>query len=61
MPKPRKASWGVFVSVLILLSTCLSASAQPPYNGKILGGYFEEWSIYCRIQHCHPATEWCCR
>ncbi len=32
--------------VLLLLAAACSASAQKPAQGKILGGYFEEWSIY---------------
>ena len=37
----------VFVSALLLLALCVSpASAQQKPQGKILGAYFEEWSIY---------------
>lgn len=42
----RKACQAVSLSVLALIASTFSASAQQPYGGKILGGYFEEWSIY---------------
>lgn len=32
--------------LLLLLANPVWTSAQEPYRGKILGGYFEEWSIY---------------
>ncbi len=41
-----KTCQAVSIYVLVLLASTLSASAQQPYQGKILGGYFEEWSIY---------------
>jgi chitinase len=34
------------MGVLLLLTIPICTSAQEPYRGKILGGYFEEWSIY---------------
>src|SRR3984885_1876051 len=37
---------GALLTVLSLVA-CISPSfAQKPSQGKILGGYFEEWSIY---------------
>jgi chitinase len=49
MPKQNllKASQAVAMGVLLLLlANPICTSAQAPYHGKILGGYFEEWSIY---------------
>lgn len=47
MPKHSllKARHAVFLSALFLASN-LGLSAQQGTQGKILGGYFEEWSIY---------------
>jgi chitinase len=41
-----KASQAVAMGVLLLLAIPFCTSAQEPYHGKILGGYFEEWGIY---------------
>lgn len=42
-----KASRAIVMGVLLLLlASAIGTSAQEPYHGKILGGYFEEWSIY---------------
>jgi hypothetical protein len=41
-----KASQAIVMGVLLLLASPVCTSAQEPYQGKILGGYFEEWSIY---------------
>ncbi|HZC44257.1 MAG TPA: glycosyl hydrolase family 18 protein [Acidobacteriaceae bacterium] len=42
-----KAGHAVAMGVLLLLlANPIWTSAQAPYHGKILGGYFEEWSIY---------------
>lgn len=41
-----KASQAIAMGVLLLLANSVCTSAQEPYRGKILGGYFEEWSIY---------------
>lgn len=40
------ACHGVVLASLTLLTSSLSASAQEDRHDKILGGYFEEWSIY---------------
>jgi hypothetical protein len=41
-----KAGKAVAAFALLLLASTLSAVAEREDNGKILGGYFEEWSIY---------------
>jgi hypothetical protein len=41
-----KASQAIAMGVLLLLANAVCTSAQEPYQGKILGGYFEEWGIY---------------
>ncbi len=41
-----RLSKAVAVIGSLLLAFTLSSSAQSPGGGKILGGYFEEWSIY---------------
>jgi chitinase len=40
------ASQAIAMGLLLLLASPVCTSAQEPYRGKILGGYFEEWSIY---------------
>jgi chitinase len=35
-----------FVLVLCLMASALSLRGQDRHDGKIMGGYFEEWSIY---------------
>jgi chitinase len=48
MSKQPLLRWSKTVAVMgcLLLAFTLSSSAQSPGGGKILGGYFEEWSIY---------------
>lgn len=48
MSKEPLLRWSKAVVVMgcLLLASTLSSSAQSPGGGKILGGYFEEWSIY---------------
>jgi chitinase len=41
-----KASQAIAMGVLLFLANAVCTSAQEPYHGKILGGYFEEWGIY---------------
>jgi chitinase len=44
-PLLRKAAAAASTGVLLLAST-ISLTAEEKNSGKILGGYFEEWSIY---------------
>ena len=48
MSKQPLLRWSKTVAVIgsLLLASTVSSSAQSPSGGKILGGYFEEWSIY---------------
>jgi chitinase len=43
LPKALKT---ISTIVLLVLTCTCSAFAQSPEHGKIIGGYFEEWSIY---------------
>jgi chitinase len=36
----------LLITALVLVCCLRPTVAQEPYHGKILGGYFEEWSIY---------------
>jgi chitinase len=38
--------WAVVASLLVVLACTQPSTAQNRPSGKILGGYFEEWSIY---------------
>lgn len=47
MPEPFLRNAGkIFATIAVCLVLAVPASAQSGNNGKILGGYFEEWSIY---------------
>ena len=48
MSKQPLLRWSKTVAVIgsLLLASTVSSSGQSPSGGKILGGYFEEWSIY---------------
>ena len=47
MPEPfLRNARKILATFALCLLPAVPASAQPGSNGKIVGGYFEEWSIY---------------
>jgi chitinase len=62
---PGRATITIFFASLLipffLARPMLASGPSPGQNFKVVGGYFDEWILFRRLQHCQSTGQWRCQ